>query len=395
MKLLAMWYASIALVLLVLLASCAQAPESAQEIVVLADGDALRKDAAEYAKDQQVSLDEAVRRLELQDDIGKFEKKLAANEPDTFGGLWIQHKPAYKVIVNMTSGTEKIASYAQDTAFAREIEVHKVATSLKQLETHQRLIVNTLEALKLKSESSTNVYTNQVELDVLNLDQLTAGLRTLGKLSILEGVLATRVESFASPEVNIYGGNNMYCTSGFSVRDGNGTYGITTADHCPSDLSYGSVRLETLARWNGSSDLQWQRHTSGTHLYKPWARDNEPTSGGTNYYREIYGSANRSDQPIGALVCKYGITTRYTCGYLNSKTVTPSDERYSQPTYMRYGDGTRDMSDGGDSGGPTYVGHQAWGMHHGGYNSGSHVGNALYMAANYIASKGLIINLAP
>lgn len=382
------------LLLLILLASCTQAPEATQKIVVLVDGEALRKDAAEYAKDQQVTLDEAVRRLELQNDIGKFDEKLTTSEPDTFGGLWIQHKPEYKIIVNITSGTEKVASYAQGTAFAREIEVRKVAKSLKQLEAEQRSVISTLKTLKLASESSVNVYTNQVELDVLNSSQVTAALENAGKLSVLEDVLITRVESFSSSEVNIYAGNDMYCTSGFSVRDGNGLYGIATADHCPSNLSYGSVPLRTIGRWNGSSDLQWQRHTSGTHLYKPWARDNEPTSGGTNYYREIYDNANRPDQPIGALVCKYGIATRYTCGYINSKTVTATSP-YNQPTYMRYGNGTRDMSAGGDSGGPTYVGHQAWGMHHGGYNSGPHVGNALYMAANYITNKGLIINHAP
>ncbi len=261
------------LLLLILLASCTQAPEATQKIVVLVDGEALRKDAAEYAKDQQVTLDEAVRRLELQNDIGKFDEKLTTSEPDTFGGLWIQHKPEYKIIVNITSGTEKVASYAQGTAFAREIEVRKVAKSLKQLEAEQRSVISTLKTLKLASESSVNVYTNQVELDVLNSSQVTAALENAGKLSVLEDVLITRVESFSSSEVNIYAGNDMYCTSGFSVRDGNGLYGIATADHCPSNLSYGSVPLRTIGRWNGSSDLQWQRHTSGTHLYKPWARD--------------------------------------------------------------------------------------------------------------------------
>lgn len=130
----------------------------------------------------------------------------------------------------------------------------------------------------------------------------------------------------------------MSCTSGFSVRDGNGTYGISTAGHCRDDYDYGSVPLRLIGQWYGSSDLQWHWHTStsGSHLYKPWARDNEPTSGGTNYYREITDNANRGSQPIGALVCKYGLTTGYTYGYLRSKTVLAGDP-YDVATYMRTG----------------------------------------------------------
>lgn len=126
----------------------------------MADGEALRKDAAEYAKDQNVSVDEAVRRLELQNDIGKLDAELAHNESDTFGGLRIQHKPEFKVVVNMTGGAEKVADYARGTSFAELVEVRKAAKTLNQLEAEQRSIINTLETLKLPSESSINVYTN-------------------------------------------------------------------------------------------------------------------------------------------------------------------------------------------------------------------------------------------
>jgi len=343
-KLLVRWRVLATIAVLSFLAGCGRVATEDNQIKVLADGEALRKDAAEYAKDQSVSLDEAVRRLELQDDIGKLDAELASNEPDTFGGLWIQHKPEFKVIVNTTGSAEKVADYARDTSFAGLIEVRKAAKTLKQLEAKQLSLRSALKALDLPSESSINVYTNQVELYVLDSEQLNTALEAAGKLSILEGVSVSNVASFMSLEVNIYAGNTMSCTSGFSVRDGNGLYGISTAGHCRDDYDYGSVPLRLLGQWYGSSDLQWHRHTSGSHVYKPWARDNEPTSGGTNYYHEIYDTANRPDQPIGALVCKYGITTGYTCGYINSKTITGFDDDYAVPTYIRYGDGNKNGS---------------------------------------------------
>lgn len=381
--------------LLLFLASCAQTPETLSEINVLADGEALRADAAEYVKDQNVSIDEAVRRLDLQDDIGRLEAELVSGEPDTFGGLWIQHKPEYKVVINMTGGDEKVADYIRGTPFAHEVEVREAARTLKQLETQQRSIINTLRSLSVPSESSINVVMNRVELAVLDSDLLTSALEAAGLLSLLKDISVTEVKGFVKPTVNIYAGNDMACTSGFSVFDGNGLYGISTAGHCNDAYDYyhstGTVDLRLLAQWYGSSDLQWHRHNSGSHVYKPWARD---SSG----YREIYDNANRIDQPIGALVCKLGLTTGYTCGYLNSKTVTARDP-YDAATYMRTGrDDGKVRSKPGDSGGPVYVGHQAWGLTHGGYyDDPSHpnYGDHVYMATNYITDRGLRVYHAP
>ncbi len=77
------------LLLLALLAGCRTAVDdfNSQDVVVLANGDALLKDATEYAKDVGVSVGEAVRRLKLQTAIGQLDAKLTSGEPDTFGGL--------------------------------------------------------------------------------------------------------------------------------------------------------------------------------------------------------------------------------------------------------------------------------------------------------------------
>ena len=55
------------------------------------------RDAASYADDYGVSVDEAKRRLGLQAEAGKLGAALTSGEVSTFGGLWIVHTPQYSV----------------------------------------------------------------------------------------------------------------------------------------------------------------------------------------------------------------------------------------------------------------------------------------------------------
>jgi hypothetical protein len=66
-----------------------------------------------YALRYGVSIDEALLRLELQNSFPELEPQLESNEPATFGGLWIQHEPEYKIVVAFTRDGEKtIARYS-------------------------------------------------------------------------------------------------------------------------------------------------------------------------------------------------------------------------------------------------------------------------------------------
>ena len=397
-------FTSAFLVPLLLLISCARMSGVDENIVVLADGEALLKDATEYAKDQDLPIDEAVRRLELQDDVGRLDGQLTRGEPDAYGGLWLQHEPEFKVIVNTTGDSEKIADYTRGTLLAQgvEIEVRKVAKSLKRLEADQQLVIDTLENLKLPSESSVNVFTNQVELHVKDAVRLNSLLRAAGLLGVLEGVQVTTVDSFMSMQIGMYAGRKMYCTTGYSVRDSHGLHGISTASHCPDNNIYyedpsGSPDMRLVGQWFGNSDVQWNRHISGTHSYLPWAADNEPTSQGTRYYREIYSNVNRPEQALNLYVCKYGVVTRFTCGYIKSKTQTAGGDYSGHATYIRVGKQGAVLSKAGDSGGPWYEGHAALGIHHGGFPDPSHpyYGQSVYTAINYVTDRGLIILHAP
>ena len=75
---------------------------------------ALAMDAQYYAKDYGVELSEAIRRLTLQEPIGKLGATLESNEAGTLGGFWIQHEPEYRVVAAFTKDGEKtMAKYVQ------------------------------------------------------------------------------------------------------------------------------------------------------------------------------------------------------------------------------------------------------------------------------------------
>ena len=389
---------------LLLLTSCSRVEPESTQIRVLVNGEALRKDAAYYAKDQNVSLDEAVRRLELQDDIGKLSAKLENNEPNTFGGLWIQHKPEFKVVVNMTGSGEEVAEYARGTSFAELVEVRQVAKTLKQLEAEQQQADSAVRALGQLSESDINVFENRTELYTLDAVKLDAALDARSSVQVPNGVDVIEVPSLSSEEVNAYAGNAISrCTAGYTVIDGNGLRGITTAGHCnpgrtPTGTSntpqyYGSTLIRMAGEWySGVRDLQW--HAASSLTFQPWARDNQPTSQGTAYYREMYDVENRPDQPLNALVCKYGQASGFTCGYIESKVYRPPNPTNATATYVKVTGNGANLSDGGDSGGPWYVGHQAYGIHSGGWSSGASEGDSYYMAINYVTDTGLRLILA-
>ncbi len=91
----------------------------------LLEGDeALQRDAETMAGSLGISVDEAIRRLQQQDDIGRLGAELESQEAGTFAGLWIQQTPTYHVIVAFTRDGEKtITRYVSNTPLAGVIEV--------------------------------------------------------------------------------------------------------------------------------------------------------------------------------------------------------------------------------------------------------------------------------
>jgi hypothetical protein len=154
-----------------------QIPDS----VPLGEQDAFLRDAQSYAEDMNVSLEEAVLRMELQNSIGELGTALAANERDTFGGLWVQNSPDYRVIIRFTrDGDATIRRYVENGPLADVIDVRGADATLVELRQAQVDAERILLRLGINSYSGVDVIGNRVEVFVSDTASLDRALKNSG-----------------------------------------------------------------------------------------------------------------------------------------------------------------------------------------------------------------------
>lgn len=212
--------------------------------------DPLLYDAQIYASNNNVSTEEALRRFQLQDIAGKLDAELSMNETETFAGLWIEHKPKFKIVVQFTrNGEETIKPYMKQHAeLANIVEVRTANVSLANLRRDQADASSSVSVSGIPTNSDINVYNNTVELYVVKADRSRFdNALQRREIQLPDKVRAITVEALAENTADIYGGLSLDgCTSGFSVEKGQVpfiTKGITTAGHCGNTQSYNGNSL--------------------------------------------------------------------------------------------------------------------------------------------------------
>jgi hypothetical protein len=160
---------------------------------------ALRQDAAAYAEAYDVSGDEAVRRLSLQDDIGDLNARLTAEEVDTFGGLWIQHEPDYRVLVLFTrNGRRTLRKYVKGGPLACITEARKAEATWAELESLQTATIQMLERIGSGAGTGIDVKNNCVALMAANPAALQSKLDVAGE-RLPDHVCTEPVGPYAAP----------------------------------------------------------------------------------------------------------------------------------------------------------------------------------------------------
>lgn len=131
--------------------------------------DPLALDAASYAEEHGISLEEAVARFRLQETMGALGPALEANEAETFAGLWLQHEPEYRLVVAFTeNGEETIRPYIAGQPYAELVEVRTHRYSQAELLSRQQEAIMLADELDLSSSSWTDIIENRVVLEVGN-----------------------------------------------------------------------------------------------------------------------------------------------------------------------------------------------------------------------------------
>ena len=144
--------------------------------------DAFTQDARAYADEMEVTLEEAKRRLNLQEEIGELRKGLSVEEQDTFGGLWTEHSPDYRVIAAFTeSGSETLERYQKSDGLAEAIQVKSVDTTLCSLSATQVAADLSSGKTPIATESAVIVPDNVVEIYTLDAEEFKRALDNAGE----------------------------------------------------------------------------------------------------------------------------------------------------------------------------------------------------------------------
>jgi streptogrisin C len=116
--------------------------------------------------------------------------------------------------------------------------------------------------------------------------------------------------------------NGNSCSAGFNLRNPSTGQGfLLTAGHCVSAGQTltgqgGVVFGRVLENWfPGFDDAIARNDNAGFWIQGPWV-DTNPSNGG------FINTSGFTDAPVGTYVCKSGITTKWTCGYITAKNET-------------------------------------------------------------------------
>ncbi len=207
-------------------------------------------DTQQYAEAFNVSPEEAGRRLQIQQWLGEsgLEARLASEQAATFGGLWIQHEPEYKIVVAFTrDGERTLAPYIEGLPFAADVEVRTVRYTHAELRAIQDEISDAIQKLGMTASTATDVINNQVVVLVANAAELTQDLAAAG-VQLPEAVAIQenggpragnrpQLDTLTTPD-----GRRIY----FPKQGGNGPYMMALAEGILIEEN-GCLRLDSLS----------------------------------------------------------------------------------------------------------------------------------------------------
>lgn len=320
-----------------------------------------------YARDFDVTQNEAMRRMALRQDMYPLIEEFRKLYEDKYAGWEIRNAPEYSVIVHLVGVVPKDAA----RLFAHVPEVNVVggaaltwAEAGELAESVTDEISKTTTGVFREASVSADPVTGTVEVQVRTVDdEMTPhGALELLPLSVRAiGVDLEVVDQSLLSKHNVLGGGHLNnCTAGWSAKKGS-TYGILTAGHCSGQSKYWnhSGTQYNLSNWSGHTgtwgDLGFYK-TSGSEIdnfYYKWNTARDTSSVGQ------YGSL-----AVGDYLCAYGKTTGGPrCGYVQytNKTFWSSSTGWVYKQFYVWSV----SGSSGDSGGPWYDYRTAWGTHTG------------------------------
>lgn len=339
-------------------------------------GKSLREDAASYAAEVGVNPEEAARRLQLQRLAGDLDGALAEEESATFAGLFIEHKPSFRIVVRFTdrAAEERLAKRIAGGPLELLVETRPARVALAELEKQQKNLRSEGVKAGIEFESEIDVRSNRMNVYALDAEKFRVRLGH----AVPFGTRLEKVDRLSVEQNTIYGGAPLYdCTAAFGVRHNTtGELGISTAAHCSNAQYFNGIYLPFVSGMEAQyQDVQWNSGCGRVTV------TNQFQSG--IGMRSVIATRSRTYQAAGQYVCKYGKTTGRSCGFIDTKHFDPGAG--FEGTFVRVNDSNNGP---GDSGGPWYDEDIALGIHKARVTSD---GDAVYMPINYISALNVSV----
>ena len=155
-------------------------------------------DAESYAEHHGVTVDETTHRFSLQREAGLLDAELSSKEAETFAGLWIEHTPEFRIVVQFTHDAEETIRPYLHEDLLDIVEVRTAKESLIDLQRAQSDILSSLRSLGIPVDSAIDVRENRVKVYTADRIRFDDALRD-GKLILPDSVDVITVEGLAKP----------------------------------------------------------------------------------------------------------------------------------------------------------------------------------------------------
>jgi hypothetical protein len=338
----------------------------------------------ELAKVEGLSLPEARRRLSLMNEASVLDYRLRTRYPRNYAGTLVENKSGFHINFYFAEADpagvrQQLVALGASPQLMAVSRVGKAPASEANAKAKAERMLRQLEARGIDGTVAWFAPAGRFKLLVKDTTRAAEAIRSR-QIEADENVRVEYFEGIQLHNTSEINGGERYddapydnliadCTLGFTVRSPANVYGVTTAGHCNNTGKWASVsdgldrnhdmRFQQEWKTNGI-DIQWHTVLSGLSY--------------TIVPKFFNGSAMISvtggqSEYAGLFVCKYGITTKRTCGYVDPYQYLSTDtsgHTYGHFSRFNKHASYRNMSDPGDSGGPVFTGSLAVGHLHGG-----------------------------
>ncbi|HKT15647.1 MAG TPA: hypothetical protein VJR87_09600 [Allosphingosinicella sp.] len=367
--------------------------------------EALAQDAAEYARDNDVPLDEAMRRLRAQEESVPATDRIAALYRHRLAGIAIEHHPDYRIVV-LLAGDEPVAD---ETVAAGGMQVPIVFRTgakatrdriLAAIATHQARIRAAMPSAGMGLDPRSGalvVIVKGSDADRYGRTDMTERIEALTGVPVEVRIFDETPADFSLgggvrvTGIDKYSGRRRACTAGFVVTDASRT-GIATAAHCPDTLVYddpesGAIALDFVGEW-GARYQDVQVNVADRPLQPLFTAD--AANGRT---RRLTSWRNRASTRAGDAVCHHGERTGYSCSLVELVDFAPPGDLCGGPCDPTWVTVAGPHCKSGDSGGPVFNGTVAFGLLKGGdYKRDGGCAFYFYMSTDYLPPGWLLLH---